>query len=236
MATDPQMIHCKILSLTVVKKLPRNIIIRICGQWWIMCEKKRNEILYDFNSWFLVTWRINVIPTIPTNRWFLVTPLNTLTSSGFLALNSLNIWTRKETEWSDYLNITLLARLPRRIILVFCKLNVWLTWHKTNVLKIKVFLSLSACSLSLPRSRTRVPAKLSTNRTLTWYNAWWYLTMQEVTKKLGCSSKGIQILLTDDEVKISTWMSRFLHIIFVIKGSLDERYSELLRRLICKFS
>lgn len=39
-----------------------------------------------------LTWRTKVTPTIPIKRRFFVTPLKTLISSGFRALNSLNIW------------------------------------------------------------------------------------------------------------------------------------------------
>lgn len=40
---------------------------------------------------FLPTCSINVPPTIPVKRGFLVTPVNTLSSSGFRELNSLHI-------------------------------------------------------------------------------------------------------------------------------------------------
>lgn len=38
----------------------------------------------------MFTWKTRVNPTIPMKRWFFVTPLNMLISSGFRALNSLN--------------------------------------------------------------------------------------------------------------------------------------------------
>lgn len=84
-------------SLTILKNFPRNWIISIC---------QRREQLYNHGQrWYQwresissVTWNTVVIPIIPMNRWFFVTPLKTFFSSGFRALNSLKIWHKKHTQ------------------------------------------------------------------------------------------------------------------------------------------
>lgn len=89
------------LSLTVVVNFPRNIIIMT----WMIKKRTRYKSMEIMPFFYRAlqqspenkagsckfTWRTRVIPTIPMNKRFLVTPLNTFISSGLRALNSLNI-------------------------------------------------------------------------------------------------------------------------------------------------
>ena len=71
-----------------------------------------------------------------------------------------------------------------------------LTWHKTNALNIKVFFTSKACSLLSSSFKRRMvkPEKLSTRRTVTWYNAWnecEKMVREQGTIKLFCPHCGL---------------------------------------------
>lgn len=95
------------LSLTVEVNFPRNMIIITWEKGkCVKIDNKMRDVKYKSHNSKRrerITWSTRVKVIINTNKWFLWTPLKTLISSGFRALNSLNIYKTRSCISKNYL-------------------------------------------------------------------------------------------------------------------------------------